>query len=62
MITLTFNFWWIPVIIIVLFGIIVFIRACADKNDKFGFGAFYGFIVLIGCILLAVAIGGFTIW
>jgi len=62
MITLTFNFWWIPVIIIVLFGIIVFIKAYVNKNDKFGFGAFFGLIVLIGCILLAVAIGGFTIW
>lgn len=62
MITLTFNFWWIPIIIIVLFGIIVFIKAYVNKNDRFGFGAFFGFIVLIGCILLAVAIGGFTIW
>ena len=62
MITLTFNFWWIPVIIIVLFGIIVFIRAYVNKNDRFGFGAFFGLIVLIVCILLAAAIGGFTIW
>lgn len=62
MITLTFNFWWIPIIIIVLLGIIAFLKAYVNKNDKFGFGAFFGLIVLIVCILLATTIGGLFIW
>ena len=60
MITLTFSWWWIPIICIVVFGIVVCCRL--SEKDNYGIGAAFGCLILVICIAIALLIGGIVIW
>ena len=60
MINLTFNWAWIPIVLLIVFGVGFFFKQ--SRDDQYGVGSAVGCFVCLLCLLGAWALGGIFIW
>jgi uncharacterized Tic20 family protein len=52
---------WVPAIVLVVIGLVVFWLFAKDDGD-FGIGGMFGCLLFIICVLLALAFLGIFVW
>jgi len=64
MVTLTFHWAWILIVILVIVGIACFIYFSNDDRGGIGSGirSVFGCFLFVLCILIAAVLGGIFIW